>query len=69
MSTEMIHVTESSKINSFFSRNNINISQDSSHNAITLVDDTTGETITLWAESNYSVASGIPGIYVEEEVS
>ena len=61
----MKHITDSKKAQKFFADCGIRISDNSALNAVTLINEKTGELLTLWAESTQSVASGIPGIYID----
>lgn len=60
------HLTESNEAKEFFAQAGITIDIDSAHNAVKLINVKTGESLTLWAESDHSVAAGIPGIYIDE---
>ena len=62
----MIHITASKQTKEFFKRAGIKIDKSSAHNAVKLVDKE-GNELLLWAESESSVAAGIPGIYVFEK--
>ena len=59
----MIHINDSEKFAGFLASAGIRVT-DSYHNTIELVNIKTHEKIVLVAESDYSVALGIPGIYV-----
>lgn len=61
-----VHLTESKEARQFFERAGIAIAHDSAHNAVRLVVASDGSELTLWAESDHSVALGIPGIYIDE---
>lgn len=63
----LIHITDSKEAKQFFEDRGIYMMENSSHNAITLKDKTTGKELQLWAESDYSIAAGIPGIFIEAE--
>lgn len=60
----MKHILESDEAFWFFKSVGLNISTDSCHNSITLEDPVNGNKLTLEAESDHSIAAGIPGIYV-----
>lgn len=60
-----VHLTESKEAREFFDQVGISIDTDSAHNAIKMFN-LKGDSLTLWAESDYSVAAGIPGIYIDE---
>lgn len=61
-----VHLNQSAEAQAFFANSKFAIKKDSSHNAVTIVRDD-GEELTLWAESDHSVAGGIPGIFVDEK--
>lgn len=61
----MKHITESKEAKEFLAKAGLEIKQDSCHNYITLVD-VDGNELTMISESEFGVAAGIPGIYVEE---
>lgn len=63
MSETMNHLLESKQAKEFLKNAGLKIDKSSAHNAVTLVDKD-GNKLTLWAESQYSVAGGIPGIFV-----
>jgi hypothetical protein len=61
----MKHLTDSKKAQKFLANCGIRISDNHALNAVTLINEKTGEMITLWAESDQNIAAGIPGIYVD----
>jgi len=63
----LIHIADSKEAKKFFKDCGIYMMKKSSHNAITLKDKNTGNELQLWAESDASVAAGIPSIYIEAE--
>jgi len=63
----MKHILDSQEAREFFMDSDIEIHFDSCHNFLKLKHIITGKTLEITAESDYGVASGIPGIYVEEK--
>lgn len=61
----MKHIINSTEARAFFNLAGIEITNDSCHNAVTLKH-ASGFQLTMWAESDASVAAGIPGIYIDE---
>jgi len=59
------HITKAVDAKKFFEACGITISDESAYNAVTLINDSTNEKITLWAESFFDSAGGIPGIFIE----
>ena len=63
------HINDSEKFMKFLADSGITVINDDeeglAHNTIKLMN-RNGDVIELWAESEYSVANGIPGIYIEE---
>lgn len=62
-----IHINESKEAEDFLAQVGLKITKKSSHNAVTLKNVKTGEKLQLWAESDSSIAAGIPGIFIDEE--
>jgi hypothetical protein len=60
-----VHLNESKEAKAFFKNSKFAIKKDKTHNVVTIVRDD-GEELQLWAESDSSVAAGIPGIFVDE---
>jgi hypothetical protein len=61
----MIHIDDTPEFRNFLVSAGIRVT-DISHNSVTLKNRKTGETITLFAEVDYGVCNGIPGIYVSK---
>jgi len=62
----MEHINGSKEAMDFFKDAGIEITKDSCHNVIVLKN-AAGNVLTLTAESEYGLAAGIPGIYVEND--
>jgi hypothetical protein len=62
-----VHLNASQQAKAFFKNSKFAIKKDDTHNVVTIVRDD-GEELQLWAESDSSVAAGIPGIFVDEKV-
>lgn len=61
----MKHILKSDQVVEFLKNSGIKICKSKScHNAITLKNINTNDTIELWADSDNSIAGGVPGIYV-----
>lgn len=64
-----VHVTESKEAKAFLKECGCYIMKKSSYNAVTIKHRASGKELQLWAESDSSVAAGIPGMFVDEAVS
>jgi hypothetical protein len=63
----MVHCLDSQQLKTFLAAVGLKIvKKDSSHNVLHLVNIKTKEYIDIWAESAFTIAGGVPGMYVND---
>lgn len=61
-----VHITDSKEAKEFFMHRGITISEDSAFNAVTLIDEGSGEKLVLWSEFDLIDPCSMPGIFIDE---